>query len=93
MNTESNHKLIPASDDEADNINSTDATNAKANHKIPLGKLIQSMLAGAIGVQSSKKYEEDFNSGSIVPYIIGGIIFTGIFIGSILTLVSFLLAK
>ena len=64
----------------------------EAPKKPSFKQLVQSMLAGAVGVQSSKRYQEDFGSTSIMPYVIGGIICTGIFIGSILLLVNYLLA-
>jgi len=63
------------------------------NKKGSFLKLLQSILAGAIGVQSNKKYQEDFQSNSILPFVIGGIIFTGLFIGSILLLVNYLIAS
>ena len=55
-------------------------------------QLLQSMLAGAVGVQSSKRYQQDFGSSSIMPYVIGGIICSALFIGSILLLVNYLLS-
>ncbi|HCW90941.1 MAG TPA: hypothetical protein DHU56_12965 [Marinobacter sp.] len=39
-------------------------------------KVFQSILAGALGVQSSKRHEEDFASHSPWAYIIGGVLFT-----------------
>ena len=39
-------------------------------------KVIQSLFAGLIGVQSEKKRQEDFQSGNIYEFIIGGIVMT-----------------
>ena len=39
-------------------------------------KVIQSLFAGLIGVQSEKKRQEDFQSGNICEFIIGGIVMT-----------------
>lgn len=38
-------------------------------------KIVQSILAGAFGVQSNRRREEDFSSSSPMAYIIAGIIF------------------
>jgi len=51
-------------------------------------KVLQSILAGALGVQSSKQAEKDFSTNSAAPYIIGGIIFTLLFIMVIALVVS-----
>lgn len=60
--------------------------------KIGLKAIIQSTLAAAFGVQSSKRREEDFQHGSIWVYIAAGIIFTIIFIFSVLGVVRIALA-
>jgi hypothetical protein len=55
---------------------------------------IQVMLsvgAAAIGVQTGKNYERDFTTGSPLPYIVGGIIFTAIFVLTIAGVVSLVL--
>lgn len=56
-------------------------------------KIIQSVLAGALGVQSSKRHEEDFNSSSPWPYIIGGLVFTGGFVLTLVLIVQWVLAS
>ncbi|WP_148862684.1 DUF2970 domain-containing protein [Marinobacter fonticola] len=38
-------------------------------------KIVQSILAGAFGVQSNRRREEDFSSGSPATYIVAGIVF------------------
>lgn len=55
-------------------------------------KVLQSVLAGAFGVQSSKRHEEDFSSHSPWPYIIAGIIFTVGFVVGLALIVSWVLA-
>lgn len=60
--------------------------------KLSLPQLIGSILAGAVGVQSGRNRERDFESGSLMPFVIGGLIFTGLFIGSIVLLVRYLLS-
>jgi len=55
-------------------------------------KIIQSILAGALGVQSEKRRHEDFSHHSPLPYIIGGLLFGAIFVGGLLLLVNLILA-
>ncbi|GGY82125.1 DUF2970 domain-containing protein [Marinobacter zhanjiangensis] len=55
-------------------------------------KVLQSVLAGAFGVQSSKRHQEDFSSHSPWPYIIAGIIFTVGFVVALALIVSWVLA-
>ncbi|KAE8546634.1 DUF2970 domain-containing protein [Marinobacter nauticus] len=55
-------------------------------------KLVQSILAAAFGVQSSRRHAEDFNSNSPVPYIVGGVLFTAGFVGILILIVHLVLA-
>ncbi|MDI9245469.1 DUF2970 domain-containing protein [Marinobacter sp. CHS3-4] len=56
-------------------------------------KVLQSVLAGAIGVQSNKRREEDFSSHSPWPYIVAGIIFTAGFVITLVVVVKMVLAS
>jgi len=51
-------------------------------------RIIQSTLAAAIGVQSKKNRERDFEEGSACAYIIAGIVFTALFVATVLTVVQ-----
>lgn len=53
-------------------------------------KVVQSVLASAFGVQSQKKYEQDFNQSGIATYIIVGIVFVILFVLGLVMLVSWL---
>lgn len=67
--------------------------NTRGKNKGPgLLKVLQSVLAGAFGVQSSKRHEEDFSSHSPWPYIVAGIIFTVGFVVVLALIVSWVLA-
>lgn len=55
-------------------------------------KVVQSVLAGALGVQSSKRHEEDFESQSPWPYIVVGILFTAGFVGTLILIVRWVLS-
>lgn len=50
--------------------------------------IVMSTLAAAIGIQSNKNRERDFVHGNIKVYIAAGLIFTTLFIGSIVLLVK-----
>ncbi len=51
----------------------------------------KSILSAAIGVQSNKNRERDFQHGSFASYVIGGVIFTIAFIFAIVFIVSLVL--
>jgi len=56
--------------------------------------ILTSVLAAAVGVQSKKNQEKDFNGkGSIYIYIAAGIIFTVLFVITIVTVVKNILAS
>ena len=55
-------------------------------------KIIRSTLAAAIGVQSKKNRERDFEEGNAVAFIAAGIIFTALFITTVLGVVQWVLA-
>ncbi len=50
--------------------------------------IIQSVAAAAFGVQSEKKREQDFQHGKPGDYILYGIIFTVIFVVTLIVIVS-----
>ncbi len=56
-------------------------------------KVMQSILAGAFGVQSDKRREEDFSSHSPWPYIIAGVLFTASFVVGLIVIVKLVLAS
>lgn len=56
-------------------------------------KVMQSILAGAFGVQSDKRREEDFSSHSPWPYIIAGVLFTASFVVGLILIVNLVLAS
>ena len=56
-------------------------------------KVMQSILAGAFGVQSDKRREEDFSSHSPWPYIIAGVLFTAGFVVGLIVIVQMVLAN
>lgn len=55
-------------------------------------KVMRSVAAGALGVQSNKRHEEDFANHSPWPYIIGGLLFTALFIVTLIVVVQVVLS-
>lgn len=55
-------------------------------------RIMQSILAGAFGVQSDKRRQEDFASHSPWPYIIAGVLFTASFVVGLILIVQVVLA-
>lgn len=51
-------------------------------------QLILSLLAGAVGVQSNKNRERDFQEGDIRKFVLGGVIFTILFILILIAIVN-----
>ncbi|MDB2319637.1 DUF2970 domain-containing protein [Porticoccaceae bacterium] len=65
-----------------------DKTNSQPTVKPRLGSLVKSILAAAIGVQTDKNREKDFTQGSPLAFIIGGFVFTALFIFTIAVIVG-----
>jgi len=55
-------------------------------------QILQSTLAAAFGVQSQKNREQDFEEANAGWFILAGIIFTVIFIFTVLTVVNLVIA-
>ncbi|WP_255409454.1 DUF2970 domain-containing protein [Glaciecola sp. 33A] len=53
-------------------------------------RLVKSVSASMLGVQSQKSYEEDFTEQSAVPFVVTGIVLVIVFVVSLILLVSFL---
>ena len=64
----------------------------KDNQNAGFGQVFSSVLAAMIGVQSDKNRERDFNSANPKSFIIGGVIFTVVFVASIVTVVNLIVS-
>lgn len=51
-------------------------------------QVLQSIAGAAFGVQSRHQREQDFGSGSPIPFVVGGVLFTLVFIGVLLFFVQ-----
>jgi Protein of unknown function (DUF2970) len=49
---------------------------------------ITSILAAFVGVQSDKNRKVDFEQGSLTTYVVGGLIFTVVFVATLIFVVS-----
>lgn len=56
-------------------------------------QVLQSTLAAALGVQSRKNRERDFEQGKASHFIFAGIVFTLVFIGVMIAIVSTVLGS
>lgn len=54
--------------------------------------VVMSTLAAAIGVQSKANKERDFKHGSAGPFIVAGLIFTALFVATLVLIVRFVLS-
>jgi len=68
-----------------------DVGEAPGERKLPLWLIVKSIAAAAFGVQSNRNQERDFTHGNYRHFIIGGIIFTVLFVLTVATVVSFVL--
>jgi hypothetical protein len=69
------------------------AKQPKSKQKPSLITVIKSILAAGIGVQSDKNRTRDFEQGNPLTFIIGGIVFTLLFIATLATVVGFVLSN
>ncbi|QKX18410.1 MULTISPECIES: DUF2970 domain-containing protein [Microbulbifer] len=61
--------------------------------KPSFGQVVLSTLAAAIGVQSNKNRERDFKGGSIKTYVAAGLIFTALFVITLVLVVKTVLSN
>ena len=63
------------------------------NNKPHFWSIVLSTLAAAFGVQSRENLEKDFKHGNIYVYITAGIIFTALFVLTVILVVRIVLTK
>ena len=67
--------------------------SSESKQKPNLISVVKSILAAGIGVQSDKNRTRDFEQGNPLVFIIGGIVFTLLFITIVATVVGFVLSN
>ncbi len=65
--------------------------DSKDDKPLTLLQMLGSVLAAAVGVQSSRNRERDFERGKPLHFIILGVLFTVAFVGAVVAVVSFVL--
>lgn len=70
------------------NKDTTESGNDNTSQRPDFRAIVMSTLAAAIGIQSNKNRERDFVHGNIKVYAVAGLIFTTLFISSIVLLVK-----
>lgn len=78
----------PVAKPERDTGRSASPASLSDKKEIGLLAVVKSTLAAATGVQSSKNRERDFTHGNIKVYVAAGIIFTLLFIGTVMAAVK-----
>ena len=68
-------------------------TKPDNSKKTSLLFVVKSILAAGIGVQSEKNRQRDFEKGNPLVFIIGGIIFTLLFIIAVASVVGLVLSN
>ncbi|PCK03487.1 MAG: hypothetical protein COA42_20760 [Alteromonadaceae bacterium] len=69
-----------------DQTESEPAKDTSTPQKIGFGSILLSTLAAAVGVQNKKALEKDFSNSSPIPFIVAGILFTAVFMGTIIVI-------
>ncbi len=73
---------------DSNTIHANTETATKKKSKPALWPVVKSILAAGIGVQSNKNRERDFKYGNIYVYIVSGLIFTIMFIFTVVSVVK-----
>lgn len=55
---------------------------------LSLRQVVSSVLAAGFGVQSAENRQRDFEQGRALQFVIVGVVFTALFVGSLLLLVN-----
>lgn len=76
--------------DRSENHDEPSGTKKKGKALNPV-QIVGSVLAAGLGVQSSKNRERDFKQGRIGVFIAAGIVFTLLFIATVVTVVQLVL--
>jgi hypothetical protein len=67
--------------------------NTDAQRGLNPFQVVSSVFAAGLGVQSSKNRERDFKQGRAGTFIVAGLLFTALFIGTVYTIVTLVLSN
>jgi hypothetical protein len=62
------------------------------NAKIPFWRVVLSVIQASFGVQTHENRERDFKQGSWLPYVVAAVLFTAVFVVSLVFVVKLVLA-
>jgi hypothetical protein len=60
--------------------------------KIPFWRVVLSVIQASFGVQSRENRERDFKQGSWLPYVVAALLFTAVFVVTLVFIVRTVLA-
>lgn len=66
-------------------------TGLDETRQVPFWRVVLSVVQASFGVQNASNRERDFNSRSIWPYVIAALLFTGVFVLTLVLVVSLVL--
>lgn len=69
-----------------------ESKNGQTPKDLPFWSVILSVIQASFGVQSSNNRERDFKQGKLLTFITAALIFTAIFIGTLLLIVRWVLS-
>jgi hypothetical protein len=74
-----------------DNDQHQPGTEQQTEKKMKPLEVVSSVIAAGLGVQNSKNRERDFKQGRLRVFVVAGIIFTLLFIGTVAMVVQLVL--
>jgi len=81
------------SDNEKENGRDQSPAPVSSGGRLGPLQVVKSVLAAGLGVQSSRNRERDFNRGRAGVFIAAGIVFTLVFIATVVTVVRLVLSS
>ena len=76
------------SEQNMENTNQSITTQANEKRDLTLPEVVGSVFAAGLGVQSRENKMRDFSRGKPVQFIIAGLLFTGMFLLALVTVVN-----
>ena len=80
---------VKAMDEQTDELNTQNS--APEDKPLTLLQVAGSVFAAGLGVQSKEKKQRDFTRGKPWQFIVVGLVFTGLFLGGVITVVNLVL--
>jgi hypothetical protein len=67
------------------------APQKEPSKPIPFWRVVVSVIQASFGVQSNRNRERDFTTGKFLPFVVAALLFTGLFVLTIVFVVSLVL--